>query len=389
MVVTFPVGSGRLFLDKSGYSQEIDDGNSIGGATWSEPIDAVENDDAVSSSSTFSNSFTNNQVGPKNTRFSLELSHLPSQDGQFWIVYDIVPYTERFPNLDEPQNSIVDWILFDSGKDFWRKEPFCVLSATRERLYVYHNSSVQRYVSNIVDRFIDPTKQNEFFTVKIVAIQSPEWRLRVTQYLAPTSVLVKGNGVDVQGWLVENTDMEKVFSEISRRPDFTLINENQKTVPNGVTFGWTAAVPRKTFSRDYQLDSSFATGYAADISSVDEGYGIEVTPLLSTTGDALEVGIHYNSTVVGKMKTFSMYVPTPSSPRQQLEIQRPEIISCDIGCKISIPRTKSAIIDLGMAPLALNKKNGNSNGGFVESFSNIVFSKSTYYNVLIVISSAK
>ncbi len=369
-------------LDKKVSAQEFGEehGN---GATWREP---TEQEPDLNSNPERNEG---NQIGPKNTRYSYELAKLPSQDGQFWVVYDILPYAERFASLNEPQNSIVNWILFDSGESFWRKEPFCVLSATRERLYVYHNSNVQRYVSNIVDRFLDPTKHNASFSINIVALQAPEWRLRVTQYLTSTAVTIKGNGVDVQGWLVSNDDIAKVMSEVAKRSDYISINEKQSLVPNGATFGWASTSPRKTFSRDYQLDSSFATGYAADVSSVDEGYSIEATPLLSTTGDSLEVGFQYNSTVVEKMKSFSMHVPTPSAPRQQLEIQRPEIVSCDIRGRISIPRSKSAIIDLGMVPLALNKKgNGESNGGLMGSVSNM-FSKSAFYDVLLIINTVE
>ena len=93
-----------------------------GGATWGDGSDASTSEDGKTDvrlpSSDGSDASSDSFVGPKTTRYSYELSGLPSQDGQYWIVYDILPYTERFPNLSEPQSSIIDWIFFDSGKEF-------------------------------------------------------------------------------------------------------------------------------------------------------------------------------------------------------------------------------------------------------------------------------
>lgn len=323
-------------------------------------------------------------TGPVTTRYSLELSKLPDSDGQFWVVYDIAPYTERFPNLVSPQDSIVDWILFDSGESFWRKEPFSVLNASRDRLYVYHSSSVQRYISNVVDRFVDPEKKSAQFSVKVVAIQSPDWRSRFSDLLSPLATTVVGVGADVQSWQTDHSGMAKVFAELEKRSDFILLNSGRDVVPNGETFGWAFASPRKEFNRDYRTDANSTTGYSVDVSSVDEGFRIEATPLLSTTGNTLELLVRYRSTVVEKTKTFSMRVPTSTSPRQQLNVEKPSIVSCDFSCKISSPRSKRVVVDLGLAPLTPPQKTAEQNG-VLESVSGLLSQKSVFYDVIILV----
>ena len=354
------------------------------GATWSEANDgsSISSSSATSGSEADSQTFT----GPTTTRYSLELSKLPNEDGQFWVVYDVTPYTDRFPNLSSPQDSIVDWILFDSGEGFWRKEPFSILSASRERLYVYHSSSVQRYVSNVVDRFIDPDKKKVNFSVKIVALPSPDWRSRVSQYLSPLNTTIIGNGADVQSWLADRSDIARIDADLVKRPEYLLLNEGKNVVPNGETYGWAAAQPRKEFNRDYRVDSNVSAGYSTDVSSVDEGFRIETTPLLSTTGETLELTFRYRSTVVEKTRTFSMRVPTSTSPRQQLNVEKPSIVSCDFRGKISVPRSKGAIIDLGLVPLAPPPKSkNNEQNGVLESVSGLLNQKSVFYNVLLII----
>ena len=324
-------------------------------------------------------------IGPKKTRFSYELNHLPDQDGQFWIVYDISQYTSQFPNLLEPQNTIIDWILFDSGERIWHRDPFCILSASRERLYVYHNEKVQRYISNIVDRFIDQERKNIIFSINLIAVQSPAWRVRYAKSLTPTVVTIEGQGADVQGWLLQYDKIIEIFSELEKRSDYVLLNKDTSNVPNGSTFGWTVATPQKRFFRDYRPNTSLATGYSADVSTVDEGYCLEVTPLLSISGDTLEVLFHYIATVIERSRSFDVRIPTATMPRQQLEVERPEIVSCDITGKISITKSMSAIIDLGMVPLSLTKKVEPSKG-LVDRVTELATSNSPFYNVLIFIS---
>lgn len=318
--------------------------------------------------------------GPRTTSYSLEFE-LPKSDGQFWAMYDLAGYSERFPNLANPQNAIVDWIMFDAGDDFWRREPFSAFSSSRNRLYVYHNEAVQRYVSNVVDRFLDPTRRNVSFSIRVVAVKTPDWRSRVAQSLTPLRPTVLGNGVDPQGWLVEKTELEKVYAEIKKRSDFVLLNSARSVVPNAERFGLASVAPKRELTRDVRLDSSAPAGFVSDVAAVDEGFRFEATPLLSVNGETLETLVRYRATVVEKTSTFGLRVPTETAPRQRLEVERPSIVSCDFRAKLAFPRTKGAILDLGAVPMIL-PKTAEANG-IVGSVSRFVAPQSAFYNVVV------
>ncbi len=318
--------------------------------------------------------------GPRTTSYSLEFE-LPKSDGQFWAMYDVAPYSERFPNLGSPQNAIVDWVMFDAGDDFWRREPFSAFSASRDRLYVYHNEAVQRYVSNVVDRFLDPTRRNVSFSIRVVAVKTPDWRSRVAQSLTPLRPTVVGNGVDPQGWLVEKADLEKVYAEIKKRSDFVLLNSARGVVPNAERFGLASVAPKRELTRDVRLDSSAPAGYVSDVAAVDEGFRFEATPLLSVNGETVETLVRYRATVVEKTATFGLRVPTETAPRQRLEVERPSIVSCDVRAKLAFPRTKGAILDFGAVPMILPKTAEAS--GIVGSVSRFVAPQSAFYNVVV------
>lgn len=326
-----------------------------------------------------------NFAGPRTTNYSLEFE-LPKGDGQFWAMYDVAAYSERFPNLSTPQNAIVDWIMFDAGDDFWRREPFSAFSASRDRLYVYHNESVQRYVANVVDRFLDPTRRNVSFSIRVVAVKAPDWRSRVASRLTPLRPIVVGDGADPQGWLVEKAELEKVYAEIKKRSDFILLNSARSVAPNAETLGVSSVAPKRELTRDVRLDSSAPAGYVTDVAAIDEGFRFEATPLLSATGETLETLVRYRATVVEKTSTFGMRVPTSTAPRQRLEVERPSIVSCDVRMKLAFPRTKGAILDLGAVPMILPK--GAEASGIVESVSRFVAPQTAFYNVVVFIEEA-
>jgi hypothetical protein len=296
-------------------------------------------------------------------------------------MYDVAAYSERFPNLSAPQNAIVDWIMFEAGDDFWRREPFSAFSASRDRLYVYHNESVQRYVANVVDRFLDPTRRNAAFSIRVVAVRSPDWRSRFSQSLTPLRPTVLGDDADPQGWLVEKAELEKIYADIKKRSDFVLLNSARGVVSNAETFGLASVAPKRELVRDVRLDSSSPSGYVSDVAAVDEGFRFEATPLLSTNGETLETLVRYRATVVEKTATFGMRVPTSTAPRQRLEVERPSIVSCDVRAKLAFPRTKGAILDLGAVPMILPKAAESS--GIVGSVSRFVAPQSAFYNVVV------
>ncbi len=370
---------------ESGWKNAENGSNVVGGASGT---DATNLGDASSNGAVFGSDGASESVafeGPRTTNYALEFE-LPKSDGQFWAMYDVAAYSERFPNLPNPQNTIVDWIMFDAGDDFWRREPFSAFSASRNRLYVYHNEPVQRYVSNVVDRFLDPTRRNAAFSIRVVAVKAPDWRSRVASRLTPLRPTVVGNGADPQGWLVEKAELEKVYAEIKKRSDFVLLNSARGVVPNAETFGLASVAPKRELVRDVRLDSSAPAGYVSDVAAVDEGFRFEATPLLSANGETLETLVRYRATVVEKTATFGMRVPTPTAPRQRLEVERPSIVSCDVRAKLAFPRTKGAILDLGAVPMVLPKAAETS--GIVESVSRFVAPQTAFYNVVVFLEEA-
>lgn len=317
--------------------------------------------------------------GPKYTTAQQGASSLPAEAGQIFVDYDLTPYTSQYPNLPHPERTIIRWIMADTGESFWFEEPFGFLSADSAHLRVYHTVKVQQYVSNVLDRFIDPEKKKQQFTVKIVMVDSPDWRTKGADWIRPYPAKAEG----ISCWTLDNTGYISLTQFLSRRSGFKELNQARDIVPNAETFGWVFPASKREYSRDIQVAASNPNGYVTDRTSIDEGYRIEVTPLLSTNGDLIEFMILCNSTVIEKMHTFPLRIPTSQSPRQQLNGETPQIAAREVKEKISFPRDRILLIDLGLVPIPEPTKEDGS--GFGDSISKIISGKSIWRNLLVFV----
>lgn len=320
--------------------------------------------------------------GPKIAKAVQGTVALPNEEGQFWMAYDISPYTDLYPNVPQPQQTILNWLLFDTGEKFWFEPPVSSLNATRDRLYVYHHEKVQQYVSNVLDRFVDQANKKETFSIRILTVSSPEWRVRLADYLLPYPVKSK----EVQGWLLSKENVVPVIAELARRADCVELNATRNSVANTETFGWVYAAPVRQFVRDARVAPNTLEGYAADTGGVDEGYRFEITPLLSTDGMLLEILFRCESTVVEKMHSYNLRVPVPNAPRSQMSIELPQILHCERKEKVSFPKDQVLLLDLGMIPLVPSGATVQAKG-LVSSITRRVMGESIYQNVLIFIQS--
>ena len=315
-------------------------------------------------------------TGPRTALAERSLAALPSEAGQFWMVYDLTPYTSLYPNLPNPEQAIVSWILQDTGKDFWFKEPFGVISADKNKLYVYHTAAVQQYISNVLDRFMDTEKKNIVFQIQLFLLDTPDWRTKTASMLHPYPV----SRQEISGWILAKADVPAFLQAISKRSDYTELNASRSDVPNTELFGWVLPAQERTYVRDIQVAASSPQGYVSDVHKIDEGYRFEATPLVSTNGEQAEILFSCSSTVVGQTLPVPLKIPTASAPRQILNAETPQIAHTELTDKVSFPLDQAFLLDLGMVPMPEE-----ASADKPLSLSGIVSGRSIYKNVLVLI----
>ncbi len=287
-------------------------------------------------------------LGTRLARISTTLREIPNKHGQIWREFDITPYTKgrAFPATSNPSQTVVDWILRQTGAKLWHTAPFGILTADENNLYVYHTKEVQLLVADIVDRFINPQTVNESYTVRVVALSRPDWITKGHTYLRPIPIRSPG----VQGWILEKEGTQLLFQELSQRNDFTELSPPQFYIPNGIAHN-VESRKQRTYLRDVQANPSALNGYAEDRVTIDEGFGVSFIPLAGLDGQTVDAMIKLDITLIEKMIPLMIDAPTQANPRQRIQIESPQVACFQLDEQIRWPKSKVLLLDLGTVPV--------------------------------------
>ncbi len=287
------------------------------------------------------------------TRVTEGSGGLPNEAGQVWREYDITPYTARVTTTNSPEQGIVDWILRDTGYETWHSEPFAFLSASHRSLRVYHTPEMQSRVQDIVDRFVNTEAETSAFSVRVITIVHPDWRIKAKQMLRPVAVQTQG----IQAWLVEKEDAALLLAELRKRNDFREHSSPQLLVNNGQSTTVAATRP-KTYTRDITLHPNAWPAYEAELGQFDEGFSLELSPLLSLDGQTIDAVIKCHIDQLEKLVPVMMDVPSPVSSHQRVKVEVPQITHCRLHERFRWPTGQILLVGLGVVPTPVPNDSG-------------------------------
>ncbi len=285
-------------------------------------------------------------VARRSLRVTAGSGTLPNEQGQVWREYDISPYTARVTTTKRPEQAIVDWILRETGYEIWHNEPLGILSASPRTLRVYHTPQIQAVVADIVDRFVSSEAETRTFSLRIVTIDNPNWRVTAHRTLRPIPTQTPG----VSAWLLPKEDAAVLLGSLQRRSDYRehssphlLVNNGQATV--------VSALRGRPFIRDVNPRSGAWQGYDNLPGQIDEGFSLEFNPLLSTDRRSIEAMIKCQIDQVEKLVPVMLEVPTQTSPRQRARVEVPQMSYFRFGERFRWPTDQVLLLGLGIVAL--------------------------------------
>ncbi|HUT08985.1 MAG TPA: hypothetical protein VMY42_00680 [Thermoguttaceae bacterium] len=268
---------------------------------------------------------------------------LPNKYGQVWREYDISPYTLRVTSTKRPEQAIVDWILQETGYEVWHSEPLGILSATPRTLRVYHTPDMQEAVAELVDRFVGSQAETSTFSLRVVTLDSPDWRARVRRLMQPVDVPTPG----VSAWLLQKEDAAILSAELRRRTDYRehhsphfMINNGQSTL--------VSTMRSRNYIADVVPRGDVWPGYESETAQVDEGFSLEFSPLLSIDRQMIDAMIKCEINQVEKMIPVSVDVPSVAAPRQRTQIQVPQMAHFRFEQRFRWPADRVLLVGMGV-----------------------------------------
>lgn len=334
-----------------GSSTKSGGGQSVGESEWqaSEGAKAGAKTSVSSSSGgSRSPSLDAHQVGSGEAAVPVNSSDnktLPNDHGQVWKQYDISVYTEQVKGAENPQQAIVDWILRETGTEVWFTSPLGLLNANRETLSVYHTPEMQRVVAEMVGRFVNGTQDPHALSLKLVSVNSPNWRSNYMRRLRPINVQTPS----IEAWLISKEDAALLLAELRRRSDFREYSSTNVVFHNGQTHKLAQRRPRN-YVRSYRSrkQKNIWTGYDIDWRQFQEGFTVEISPLLSQDERTIDTVIKCEIDQVEKMIPVGVNLPGFTGQMQRAEIQVPQIVSWRLHERFRWPTSQVLLLSCGV-----------------------------------------
>lgn len=269
---------------------------------------------------------------------------LPNDHGQVWREYDISPYTLRVTSTNRPEQAIVDWILRETGYEAWHSEPLGILGADHRTLRVYHTPEMQAVVGQMVDRFVNGAAETHAFGLRVVGISSPSWRAKAQRILHPVPVQSQG----IQAWLLAKEDASLLLADIRKRSDFREYNTPHLLVTNGLAAVVSTMHPHNYTSGVTLHPEQAHPGFEPQVSQFEEGFSLELDPLLSLDGKSIDAMIKCHIDQLERLVPVTVDVPTVLAPRQHTEIEVPQWSSYRVHERFHWPVDQVLLLSMGV-----------------------------------------
>jgi hypothetical protein len=268
---------------------------------------------------------------------------LANEQGQLYREYDISPYTLRVTSTRRPEQAIVDWILRETGYEAWHSEPLAILSATPRKLRVYHTPAVQAVVADIVDRFVNSEAETQAFSLRVVTVDSPNWRSRAQRLLVSIPVQTPG----VQAWQLEKEAAALLVADLRRRSDYREQSSPYLMVSNGQS-AIVSAMRGKNYIRNIRPRPETWPGFEPETAVIDEGFSLEFNPLLSLDGRMIDAALKCEINQVERLIPVTLNVPTVAAPRQSTKMEVPQVCHFRFHERFRWPAEQVLLVSLGV-----------------------------------------
>jgi len=269
---------------------------------------------------------------------------LDTSHGQIWREYDIRSFTNRLRDQESPEQSVVDWILRETGTNTWFGAVQSVLSADRNRIVVYHTPDVQDLIEQTVARFLDTRSEANEIAVRLVTVNKPDWRVRAQAILTPVKTQTPG----IEAWLISRENAALLLHDLSTRTDYREHNTPNLTIYSGQTHTLKATRPR-VFSAGYDPLSSALPSSNTNV--LDEGFILQISPLVGNDGQTIEAVIKCSVDQVERFTSLQNNTVDQFGLHRQSQIQVPQISSWRLHERFSWPKDEVLLVSRGLVAL--------------------------------------
>jgi hypothetical protein len=274
-------------------------------------------------------------------------AQLPNDAGQTWKTYDLEPFVKAAGAGSE--RHVLEWILQETGYPAWHGTIPASLSAGDGKLSCYHTPEMQAQVAGIVDRFVAEAGAPHRFTVRVFGVDGPAWRAKARPALQPIPTATPG----VQAWIVPRETAAAVLANLRGRSDVAELPTGPVLAANGLPASLKGG-RQQTYVEDYAQTPNAWPGWQPKQATCDEGLAIDLHPLVSSDGTAVEAAFRCRIDQIERMAPVSL--PAPAGG-QAVAAQVPQVAAVRVGERFRWPASHTLVIGLGLVPWPVPAQN--------------------------------
>jgi len=278
-------------------------------------------------------------------------AQVPADAGQVWKTYDIAAFVRGAG--PGSQRHVVDWVLQDTGSPQWHGDVAAVLAADATTLKCFHTPAMQARVEEIVARFVGDAATPHRFAVRVLGVGSPAWRKDARRLLRPIPAATPG----VQAWILSREEAAVLVAMLRGRGDAAELPTGVAYAANGVPAVLSGG-RRRPYVQDVAPRPDAGPGWLPLAAACDEALAIDVHPLVTRDGTAVEAVVRCRIDQIERMAAVTMNESGPAGQRLQIEV--PQVSAVRIGERFRWPATDSLVIGLGLVPWPVPGQNGAS-----------------------------
>ena len=269
------------------------------------------------------------------------VAQLPSDAGQVWRTYDISAFVKQ--HGPGSQRHVVDWVLQDTGYASWHGDVVAALSADETQLKCYHTPVIQARVADIAARFTADAAAPHRFMVRVLGVGSPGWRNDARALLDPITAATPG----VQAWIMAREEAAVLLAILRRRGDCQELPTGPVLAGNGLPAVLSGG-RKRPYVQDVVPRPDAWPGWQTLGSSCDEGMTLDIQPLLSSDGAAVEAVLRVRIDQIERMAPVAVTMPT--ADRQRVQVEVPQLSAVRVGERFRWPASQVLVVGLGLVP---------------------------------------
>jgi hypothetical protein len=257
--------------------------------------------------------------------------------------YPIRDYTGYLQQHPAPEQAIVDWILRDTGTDAWFTAPYGHLWASRDELRVKHTPAMQQVVKEVVDRFVLGPTEKQNLSLRLITVGNPNWRSNAHALMRHVNVQSPG----VQAWLVSKENVAVLLSMLRKRMDFREVQSVELPIHNGQK-ELVGSMRGRNYVRAYRQSAQGWPPYEPETGEVQEGYQMELSPLLTLDRQALDLVIRCNIDQVEELVPVDLDLPLPTGQMHRARVEVPQVVSWRLHERFRWPVDQVLVLSCGV-----------------------------------------